>query len=547
VEGNCKLPFRAIISEIAWQVPCADSSGLEVDNMSETIVRSRKQRSRSGGASARRKARLHAPIVHLPMAVRNIPTYELLDSEGLDRIDDYAMGILETVGIDFRDDRSAEIWREAGADVDGHRIRIPRELIRELIKSIPGEFDYHARNPERSLKVGGRNMIFGPAYGTPNVIDLDGVRRQATAEDMRTLMKLHHVNPAIQYNGGYTQEPMDIAVPHRHLHMVESSFLTTDKPIMGSGQSDYQAQDSIEMARIVFGEEFVDQNVVMTAIFNGNSPLVWDKTQLESMRIYAAANQAMLISPFVLFGASTPVHVLGGVAQVVAEALAAVAFTQIIRPGSRAVMGVAPMGVYMKTGSPTFGSPEVALMMYIYGQMARYYGIPWRTNGAKTGSKNDDLYAGYDSILKVYPAILGGCNLLTHCGGTVEGSLCISMAKVATDGQQLHGFYTMLKGATFDNMDTVLADLAKVGPGGHFFDEDYTRENMPFLDEVQDNERYETWKHDGCKDATQRGREWCRNMLSRYEEEPPVIDVAVAEELRAFVTRRESEIPGHLS
>ncbi|MEB8389399.1 trimethylamine methyltransferase family protein [Rhodobacteraceae bacterium KMM 6894] len=515
--------------------------------MPQVSVKPARQRTRSGGAAAKRQARTKGPIVYLPNAVRNIPTYEVLDSEGLDRIDDTALGILETIGIDFRDDKSAEIWREAGADVDGHRVRIPRELIRSLIKTVPEEFTYNARNPERSVKVGGRNMVFGPAYGTPNVIDLEGVRRQATAEDMRTLMKLHQLNPAIHYNGGYTQEPMDIAVPHRHLHMIESSFLTTDKPIMGSGQTEYQAKDSIKMAQIAFGEDFVDQNVVMTAFFNGNSPLVWDQSQLESMRIYAAANQAMLISPFVLYGASTPVHMLAGVSQIVAEALAAVAFTQIIRPGCRALMGVAPMGVYMKSGSPTFGSPEVALMMYVFGQMARYYGIPWRTNGAKSGSKNDDLYAGYDSILKVYPAILGGCNLLTHCGGTIEGSLCISLAKVATDGRQLHSFYTMLQGVKFDDIDVALEGLKKVGPGGHFFDEDYTRENMPFLDEIQDNERYETWKFSGCKDATQRGREWCKNLLDRYEDERPTLDPGIAEGLREFVERREREIPGAVS
>lgn len=515
--------------------------------MPDTTTRIRKPRGRSGGAAARRAARLNAPIVHLPSAVRMIPTYEVLDVEGVERIDDTAMTILETTGIDFRDDRAAEIWRKAGADVGGHRIRIPRELIRLLLSTVPEEFDYHGRNPDRTVRVGGRNMIFGPAYGTPNVVDLDGVRRQATAEDMRTLMKLHHVNPAIHYNGGYTQEPMDVAVPHRHLHMVESSVLATDKPIMGSGQSAYQAEDSLAMARIVFGERFVDQNVVMTAFFNGNSPLVWDRVQLESMRVYAAANQAMLISPFVLYGASTPTHVLGGTAQIVAEAISAIAFSQLVRPGCRAVMGVAPMGVYMKTGSPTFGSPEVALMMYVFGQMARYYGVPWRTNGAKSGSKGDDLYAGYDSILKVYPAILGGCNLLTHCGGTIEGSLCISMAKVATDGQQLHGFYTMLKGASFEDIDIALRDLEKVGPGGHFFDEDYTREHMPFLDDIQDNERFETWKANGCKDVSERGREWCHAMLSRYEDEAPHVDIALREELRDYVLRREHEVPASVA
>ncbi|WP_166416389.1 trimethylamine methyltransferase family protein [Cochlodiniinecator piscidefendens] len=509
--------------------------------MTKTLAK-KPARSRRGGASSRRQERLFGPVVYRPHATRNIPTYDLLQSDGIEALDDYAMQILETTGIEFRDDVSAEIWSKAGAEVEGHRIRIPRELIRKLISTVPSEFTYHARNPDRTVKVGGRNMIFGPAYGTPNLIDLEGVRRQATVEDMRMIMKIHQVNPAVQYNGGYTLEPMDLDVPIRHLHMVESSFNLTDKPIMGSPQSDYQARDSIDMAKIVFGDEFMDQNVCMAAIFNCNSPLVWDQTQLDSMRVYAANNQTLYLSPFVLFGASTPVHTLASTAQIVAEALAGVAFTQIIRPGCRAVMGVAPMGVYMKTGSPVFGSPEVALMMYAYGQMARYYGIPWRTNGAKTGAKQEDLYAGYDSIMKVYPAILGGCNVLTHCGGTLEGSLCVSMGKLAADGQQLQSFYKMLEGVTTDSMNAMARDLAKVGPGGHFFDEDYTREHLPFLDEIQDNERYDSWVATGSKTVGERGREWCKSMLDRYEQERPTIDIAKQEELRAFVVRRETEI-----
>jgi trimethylamine--corrinoid protein Co-methyltransferase len=514
-----------------------------VGRPSETRLRRR----RGGGASARREKRLYGPIVYRPAAVRNVPTYEVLDVEGVERIDDYALGILETTGIEFRDDDSAAIWRGAGAEVKGHHVRIPRELIRSLIATIPSEFDYHARNPARTVRVGGRHMICGPAYGTPNVIDLDGVRRQATQEDLRAMIKIHQTNPAIQYNGGYTVEPMDLPVPHRHLHMVEIGFATTDKPIMGAPHSASAAEDSLAMARLVFGDDFVDENVVMTAIFNCNSPLVWDQTMLDALRVYAAANQAMLCSPFVLYGASTPVHVLASTAQVVAEALAGMAFTQIIRPGSRAVMGVAPMGVSMKTGSPVFGSPEVSLIMYVFGQMARYYGVPWRTNGAKSGSKGDDLYAGYDSILKVYPAILGGCNLLTHCGGTIEGSLCISYAKIATDGQQLDGFHTLLEGASFEGMEDQLASLAKVGPGGHFLGEEYTRTHLPFIDEVQDNERYESWVAGGRKDASARGIEWCRRALERYEAEPPSLDIAKAEALRAYVERRCREIPSEIS
>ena len=506
-----------------------------------------KRRQRSGGAAGRRQARLRAPLVYPKTTVRQIPTYEVLSTDGLEAIDDHALRILETIGCEFRDDVAAALWKEAGADVDGHRVRAPRSLIRKLIATIPSEFDYHGRNPDRTVRVGGRNMIFGPAYGTPHLIDLDGVRRTATAADMAMLMRLHQVNPAMHYNGGYTLEPMDLAVPHRHLHMMEQSFLSTDKPIMGSPQSEAQARDCVEMAKIVFGPDKLDRDVVMSAYINCNSPLVWDKTQLDAVRVYSAENQAMLMSPFVLYGASTPVHTLAATAQIVAEVLAGMAFTQIIRPGCRAIMGVAPMGVYMKSGAPVFGSPEVSLFMYIFGQMARYYNVPWRTNGAKSGSKQDDLYAGYDSILKVYPAILGGCNLLTHCGGTIEGSLCISMGKLAADAQQILGFQTMLGGAPFDDIETALDGLAKVGPGGHFFDEDYTRENLPFLDEVQDNERYESWVATGSKSVSERGRDWCRNMLDRYQDEPPVLDDGLREELRAFVTRREAEIPAGLA
>ncbi|MDE0523522.1 MAG: trimethylamine methyltransferase family protein [Boseongicola sp.] len=505
------------------------------------------QRRRTGGAAGRRRARLNAPIVYPSATRRNIPTYDVLHVDGLEAIDDHALRILETIGIEFRDDASAAIWRDAGAEVNGHRIRISRELVRKLIATIPGEFSYHARNPQRTVQVGGVNMIFGPAYGTPNLIDLDGVRRQATAADMAMLMRLHHVNPALQYNGGYTLEPMDVPVPHRHLHMLEQSFLNTDKPVMGSPQSHFQARDSIEMARIVFGADSLDEEVVMSAIFNCNSPLVWDKSQLDAVRVYATEGQALLMSPFVLYGASTPVHALAATAQIIAEVLAGLAFTQIIRPGCRAVMGVAPMGVYMKSGAPVFGSPEVSLFMFIFGQMARYYGVPWRTNGAKSGSKQDDLYAGYDSILKVYPAILGGCNLLTHCGGTIEGSLCISMGKLAADAQQILSFQTFLKGASFEDMGTALDGLAKVGPGGHFFDEDYTREHLPFLDEVQDNERYESWVADGSRTVSERGNEWCRKMLKRYDDDPPVLEESVREALRAYVVRRETEIPESLT
>ena len=500
-------------------------------------------RPRRQGRKARRHARLHGPIVHLPTLVRNIPVLDLLDGERVELVHDTAMGIVERIGVEFRDDESIRLWREAGADVQGTRVRIPRELLMSLVATVPEEWDYHARNPDRTVRVGGRHMVFGPAYATPTVIDLDGVRRQATLADLETLIKLNHAIPSFHYNGGYNVEPMDVPVAHRHLHMVYTAARFSDKPFMGGVVSRAAAEDSIAMARIVFGAGFVEEHVVLAGIFNCNSPLVWDATMLESMRIYAENRQCMLCSPFVLYGASTPPHVVGGAAQLVAEALAGIALTQIIAPGSPAVFGLAPFGVSMKSGAPTYGSPEIALMMYVTGQMARHYRIPWRTLGMQSGSPSTDLYAGYDSILKAYPAVLAGCNWITHCGGTVEGSLALDLAKIPLDAEQMGNLYVMSRGLDFDDLDVVMRDLGDIGPGGHFLGTDYTRMHPAYLPELQDNERYDTWVASGSRDAVARGREGFRRLLAQYEDYKPSLDPAVDEELRAFVRRREAEIP----
>ena len=495
------------------------------------------------GRRARRQARTHGPIVHRPTLVRKIPTLDVLDADRVQLVHETALQIAEETGVEFREEKSLQLWRDAGADVQETRVRIPRELLMDLVSTVPGEFDYHGRNPERKARVGGRNTIFGPPYGTPNVIDLDGVRREATLDDMRMLTKVHHATPVYQYTGGYVVEPMDVPVAHRHLHMVQSSFSYSDKPIMGGVISTTAAEDSMEMARIVFGADFMDENVVLAGIFNCNSPLVWDATMLESLLIYAANGQCSLCSPFVLYGASTPVHVIGGCAQLVVEALAGLALTQIVRPGAPAVFGLAPFGVSMKSGAPTYGSPEVALMMYVTGQMARFYGVPWRTLGTQTGTVPPDLYAGYDSILKLYPAVLGGCNWITHCGGTMEGSLAINFGKVPLDAEQAENLYVVARGVDFDDLDQVLAELKEIGPGGHFLGTDYTRQNMPYLPDLQDNERFDAWVATGSLDAIDRGRQGFTQLLEKYEENPPTLDPGINEALSAYVQKREREIP----
>lgn len=504
-------------------------------------------RPRRLGRQARRKARLHGPIVHLPTLVRNIPVLDLLDRERVEVVHDTAMGIVEEIGIEFRDEESLRDWRAAGADVTGQRVRIPRELLMSLIANVPEEWDYHARNPDRTVRVGGHHTLFGPAYATPNVIDLDGVRRQATLADLETLIKLNHAIPVFHYNGGFNVEPMDVPVAHRHLHMVYTSARYSDKPFMGGVISRDAAEDSIAMARIVFGADFVDNHVVLAGYFNCNSPLVWDATMLDAMRIYAANGQCMLCSPFALYGASTPVHVVGAAAQLVAEALSGIALAQIVRPGSPAVFGIAPFGVSMKSGAPTYGSPEVALTMYVIGQMARHYRVPWRTLGTQSGSPSTDIYAGYDSILKAYPAVIAGCNWITHCGGTVEGSLALDLAKIPLDAEQMGNLYVLARGLDFDDLGAAMRDIREVGPGGHFLGTDYTRTHPAYLQDLQDNERYETWVANGSKDAITRGREGFRRLLARYEDYKPPLDPSLDEELSAFVRRREAEVPAEFT
>jgi len=495
------------------------------------------------GRKARRQARTHGPIIHLPTLVRDIPAYDLLDQDRVYLVHETALEIAQEIGVEFREERSLKLWREAGADVKGSRVRIPGDLLMDLVSSVPESFDYHARNPERNAHVGARHTVFGPPYGTPNVVDLDGVRRKATLEDMRTLTKVHHAIPVYHYTGGYVVEPMDVPVAHRHLHMIQTAIKYSDRPFMGGVISITAAEDSMAMARILYGDDYIDRHVVLAGMFNCNSPLVWDATMLEAMLIYAEHGQSMLCSPFVLYGASSPVHVIGGCAQLVVEALSGLALTQLVRRGAPAVFGLAPFGVSMKSGAPTYGSPEIALMMYVTGQMARFYKVPWRTLGTQSGTVPADVYAGYDSILKLYPAVLGGANWITHCGGTMEGSLAINMGKIPLDAEQAENLYVVARGVDFDDLDAVLRDLREIGPGGHFLGTDYTREHMPFLPDLQDNERYDAWVATGSRDAIDRGREGFAKLLEKYEENAPSLDPAIDEALTEFVERREAEIP----
>ena len=319
---------------------------------------------RSGGREGRRLARLNAVVENVPFLTRALAPYEVLSEEGLALLEWNADTILEEVGIDFRGDAAArETLRLGGADVDGERVRFPRGMCRSIIQaSAPRVFTQHARNPERNVQIGDPHMVFAPNYGSPFVRDLDGGRRYGTIEDFRNFVKLTYMSPHLHHSGGTICEPVDLPVNKRHFDMVYSHMRWSDKPFMGSVTHPDRARDSVAMARILFGEAFVDEHAVMLSLVNANSPLVWDATMVGSARAYAEANQGVLVTPFMLAGAMAPVTTAAATAQTLAEAMAGMTFVQLVRPGAPVVFGSFASSLSMQSGAPTFGTPEPNLL-----------------------------------------------------------------------------------------------------------------------------------------------------------------------------------------
>ncbi|MDA7965554.1 trimethylamine methyltransferase family protein [Ruegeria sp.] len=498
-------------------------------------------RRRGGGRASRREARLLPPIIHRPTLRREIPVYELLDAEGVELIHETAMTIVEEIGVDFLDDDAIKLWKAAGAQVKGHKVFIPRELLMELIGKAPSEFTLHARDPEKSVQIGERNMIFAPQGGA-FIHDLDGVRRRVVKDDLPTIVKLLHcLSPIHLSSAGWAIDLDDVPVPVRHLEQIYCPVRYSDKPYCASSYSKEVANDAIEMSRIVFGQDFVANNTVTATLANCNSPLKWDGAMLEGARIFAEAGQAVIFSPFVIYGASTPPHQLGAMAQVVAESLTGVAYSQLVRPGTPALFANAPMGVSMKSGSPTQSVPEAEHLFYLTGQMARRYNLPWRNQGPKSGSKVLDYWSGVDAAIRAQAAVKCGANWISHCTGAMEGSILWNLSKMVLDAELMDSCYTFASGLSKADIGVVLQMLRERGDESHFLGADYTRENMPYMPELQDNEVYDTWVAEGSKDSNTRGLESARSLLARYDEIDPGLDPAIDEALQAYMRRCHEE------
>ncbi len=502
-------------------------------------------RTRRGGRAALRKQRMKRSSSMLPALKRQLPLVEPMSPEQIEKIDDASLSILEEVGVVFRDDQAIEDWKSVGAEVrDGDRVHLDRALVRELIKSIPSMFTYHARNPDNNLPFGKDHCIFVPMTGAPYMRDLDDKRRGPTLADLADFHKLSHMLPAMHSSAHHIVEPMDHAVSHRHLRITQSSMKYSDKVFMGMTTSGKNAEDVLDMCAILFGEEYMETHPVVTGNCNGNSPLVWDETMLSAMRAFNRRNQPVLCSPFVLGGANTPASTAPAVAQLNAEALAALAYTQVVRKGCPAIYGHYLSTVSMASGAPMAGTPEISLMNYMIGQMARHYDIPWRTSNTLGGAKTLDAQAGYESATTLMAVMLSGANYMWHSAGWNEAGMHCSMAKFIVDAEQCAMGYRMAEGIRWDDFDEALAAVRDVGPGGHYLGHAHTLEKFKdafFMPALFDNNSYEQWSADGSQDITERALKEARALLNAYEE--PKLDVAVEEALEDYINRREREIP----
>ena len=509
------------------------------------------RRARPSGRDAKRAARAARSAASTPYITRALPTFEVLGEEGLALIERNADTILSDVGIEFREDPEAlEIWRKAGADVRGELVRFPAGMCRSLIqRSAPREFTQHARNPARSVRIGGRNTVFVPAYGPPFIHNLDEGRRYARLEDFHNFVKLAYMATSLHHSGGTICEPVDLPVNKRHLDMVYAHIKYSDKAFMGSVTAAERAADSVEMAKIAFGGDALDPETgrprtMLVSLINVNSPMTYDATMLGALKVYARANQAVIVTPFILAGAMSPVTIAGTAAQTLAEALAGMAFAQLVNPGTPVIFGSFASSISMQSGAPTFGTPEPALVLYIMAALARRLGVPFRSGGGLCASKIPDAQAAFESAQTLLPTCLAGVNFVLHTAGWLEGGLAMGYEKFMMDVDQAGMMHTLLAGVDLSENGQAMDAIREVGPGKHFLGCAHTQANFEtafYRSPLADNNSFEQWQAEGSQDMAQRANTLWKKQLAEYE--APPLDPAIDEELLAFIASRKAAAP----
>lgn len=499
-----------------------------------------------GGRAARAAAQAAEVPTREPYIKRKIPTYSVLNDTDLAQLEHNADTILENVGINIQDDpESVDYFVKAGAKADDERVRFPRGMLREIVQATaPTTFTQHARNPENNVVIGGDNTVLVPAYGPPFIYSKEEGRRYANIEDFRNFVKLAYMSPNLHHSGGTVCEPVDLPVNKRHFDMNYSHIKYSDKAFMGSVTQPERALDTIDMTKIVFGDYFVEENCVLVNLINANSPLTWDRVMLGSLKNYARHGQCAMPSPFVVSGAMSPVTAAGVAAQSLAEGLAGMALTQLVRPGAPVIYGNFVTSMSMQTGAPTFGTPEASLIINMSAAIARRLGVPFRSAGGFNASKVPDAQAGYESANSLQTGLLAGVNFMLHTAGWLEGGLAMGYEKFVMDADQAGMMAVYAKGVDMSDNGQALDAIAEVGPGRHFLGCEHTQKNFKkafYRSNISDNNSFEQWVEDGSTTAEDRAGQVYKTMLNEYT--PPELDPEIDAKLIKYMDERKASFP----
>jgi trimethylamine---corrinoid protein Co-methyltransferase len=477
------------------------------------------------------------------MFLNRMPRYEILSPDAISVLDAGWRRIVSEIGVQFAKPEAVELFAKAGQRVDGETVFLDPEFVLEQVAKAPREFDVQARNPANNVHIGGDHMAFGAVYGSPFIREGE-VRRDAAMDDFRRLAMLAQSFPELDSAGGVICEPNDTPLDSRHLDMIYALQTVTDKIYMGNVVSGPNAADTIRMTEILFGgRQVIEDTPATISLINCNSPLRWDDRMLDAQFEYCAAAQPVVLTPFLLMGAMSPVTIPAALVQQLAEALSGIALAQLIRPGCPVIFGSFLSNIDMQSGSPSFGTPESGIGLLCTGQLARHFGLPFRTGGGLTSSQTCDAQAAYESLMTLLPTFLAGTNWVMHAAGWLEGGLVSCYEKFIVDVELLRMLRVEFTPLEIDPDSLAFGAHEEVGHGGHFLGAAHTMERFrecfyrPLLSSTAN---YERWLKLGGKDATARATEICAKRLEEYT--PPPLDDTIRAELDEYVTRRRTEL-----
>ena len=451
------------------------------------------------------------------------------------------MHILENIGIEFLDPEALDLFARAGALVDRatRRVRIDRGLLLETVAQAPRTFTLHARNPAHDVVIGGDHVVFSPVGGPAFSTNLERGRRPGCMTDYEDLIRLTQCFPLLQNTSEGHVEPTDLPETTRHMDGMYRLLTLTDKSLMGPARGRVLTAQAIDMVALAFGgPDKLRQKPALVTVINVNSPLRYDDWMLGGLITYARAGQPVIITPFILAGAMGPITIAGAVAQQNAEALAGIALTQLVNPGVPVIYGGFTTDTHMRSGNPSFGTPEGAWATLVGGQLARRYGLPYRTSGGLCSSNVPDAQAAYESLMSLWSSVLAGANFVYHSAGWIEGGLTASYEKFILDMEAVTMIAALLRGYEVSPDTLALDSIDQVGPGGHHFDTAHTlaRYSAAFYEPlVSVRQGYENWVEAGAQDAAARAYAKWKEVLAGYQRPP--IDPALEEALRDYVER----------